>query len=619
MKFILGANYWSSAWGTEMWRHYDGRQIRGDLKKLAEYGVKNLRIFPNWRDFQPVDKAYAWTGRHGEYINANTGEPVYGDGVDMTMIENFRDFCHAAEENGIELVVAIVTGWMSGRLYYPPVLANKNLITDPEALMWMRRFIKRFVCELKNEKSIIMWGLGNESNCMGNVSTRYEAYNWTAAVVDTIRSEDITRPISSDMHGLKSGTDDEGCWLLEDQGELTDMLCTHPYPSPTVGGDVEPYNRLRMTCLPTAQTLYYADVSQKPAYIQESGTFSQMIGNYDMDAQFMRIQILSAVANNLKGYQWWCAWEQKHLKFPPYTWVMIERELGMFDVNQNPKPVAFEMKKMRQLIERLPEEFPQRAIDGVCVLSRNQDKQKIAVSTVLLGKQAGVDLGIIYTESSNIPQANLYFLPCITGWQVLYKKTYDTLLERVKNGATLYISFDGGQITDFPEIVGARSNGFINNQSHSVQIEDKTILYTCKEILLDITTAEVLYRNEAGNPVMLKNKYGKGKVYFANFPVERLAFDGADFYNKVPYYKFYKEMAKEIIADKPIMVENQNIGVTINPINDSECFATLLNYSDENINIDLKIKDGWEIIEIVYGDVKKIPACDGVFLKLYKK
>ena len=317
MNFMLGANYWGKKWGTEMWLHYDGRDAREELKTLASYGIRTLRVFPNWRDFQPVDRAYAYRGNHGEYIHAKTGLPVYGDGVDPDRIADFRDFCHAAEENGIKLVFSIVTGWMSGRLFPPPVLNGKNLITDPEALMWMRRFIHRFVRELKNEPSIILWDLGNECNCMGTVNTRFEAYQWTATVADAIRTEDRTRPISSGMHSLESGH--KGIWQIEDQGELCDILTTHPYPSPTVGGDVEPYTRLRMTYLPTAQSLYYAGLSGRQAYIQESGTFSQTVGSREMSANFMRIQILSALANGLLGYQWWCAWEQEHLDFPPYT------------------------------------------------------------------------------------------------------------------------------------------------------------------------------------------------------------------------------------------------------------------------------------------------------------
>lgn len=622
VKFMLGANYWGSKWATDMWCKYDKESIRDDLKTLAEYGVKNLRVFPNWRDFQPVDKAYAWRGKFGEYVNANTGEPVYDDGVDMQMIENFRDFCHVAEANGIELSVSIVTGWMSGKLFTPPVLNGKNLINDPEALMWMRRYIKKFVAELKNEKAIVAWGLGNECNCLSHANNMFEAYQWTATVVDAIHSEDQTRPIDSGMHGLASGIsdNDEGnTWFIEHQGELTDMLCTHPYPSPTVGGDVEPYTRMRTTCLPTAQTLYYAGVSKKPAYIQESGTFSQTIGSDQMSSDFMRIQILSSIAHNFKGYQWWCAWNQNHLEFPPYTWAMIERELGMFEDDHSPKPGAYVMKAMSELVDKLPDPFPKRAVDGVCLLSRAQNRQHVAISSVLFAKQAGLDIDVTYTDNGDFPDSKLYFMPCISGWQIIYKKTWNTLLEKVKNGATLCLTFDGGQITKLPEVVGAESMGFMNNVSHTVEIDGDKIPYTCKEVLLNPTTAEVLLRNEEGNPVFTKNKYGEGTIYFINIPMERLAFEGTDLYNKLSYYKFYKEVAKDIIENKIINVTNKEIGVTINPISDSECYAVLLNYHDQEIKPQIKLDDKWEISEVVYGDINAIPMCNATIVKVKKK
>ena len=618
-KFILGANYWGFDWGTEMWLHYDGKVIREELKQLAEYGVQNLRVFPNWRDFQPVDRAYGIRSKHGEYINSRTGIPVYDDGVDMEMIENFRDFCKAAEENGMELVVAIVTGWMSGRVFCPPVLNGKNLTKDPEALMWMRRFVKRFVRELKTEKAIVMWGLGNECNCMGTAETSFDAYQWTATVTDAIRSEDSSRPISSDMHSLASSVASNGNWTIEHQGELTDMLCTHPYPSPTVGSNVEPYNRMRATCVPTLQSLYYSGVSGKPVYIQESGTFTQTIGNNEMAADFMRINILSSYANNLTGYQWWCAWEQKHLDFPPYTWAMLEQELGLFDKNKKPKPVAYVMKNMSELVDKLPYPFPKRQVDGVCVLSREQDRQKVAISTLIFGKQAGIDLDVCYTDNGNLPESSLYFMPCITGWQTMFKKTWFELLKKVENGATLYMSFNGGQITDFPDVVGAESMGLLNNASHTVEIDGEKLAYTCKKILLNPTTAEVVFENDVGEPVFLKNKYGKGTVYFLDIPMELLAFDGTDLYNTMPYYKIYKEIAKDIILDKIVTVDDRNIGITINPIDENNCYATILNYSDKEIKPDIIIKVGWEIKEVVYGNTDCISKCDGVFLKISKQ
>lgn len=618
MDFLLGVNYWGRDFATDMWRKYDGARIREEMKLLKEYGVRAMRVFPNWRDFQPVERAYAWRGRHGEYVNANTGLPVYDDGIDMEMIDRFRDFCHAAEEFGIKLVVSIVTGWMSGKLFNPPVLNGKNLICDTEALMWMRRYINRFVKELKNEKSIVVWDLGNECNCLGEATTPADAYNWTATVADAIRSQDTSRPICSGMHALASGYDTTSPWRIEDQGELCDLLSTHPYPSPTVGGDAEPFNRLRMTLLPTAQSLYYSGVSGKPAYIQENGTFTDAIGSKKMSGDFIRIQILSSLVNGLCGYQWWCAWEQNHLDFPPYSWAMIERELGIFTQDGTPKPVAYSMKEMSKLLDKVPSPYPARVSDAVCVLTHDINRQNAAISSIILGKQAGIDIDIAFTETGDFPDAPLYFVPSVCGWQVIYRKTWDTLLEKAKNGATLFISSLGGHMTAFEETVGAESMGMMAGTTHSFEIDGKTEAYTGKEIILSPTTAEVLIRNEEGNPVLLKNKYGKGYVYFCNFSPEQNAFDTPDGFNKHDYYKLYKIAATDIINNKIVRTDNPNLGVTVNPETDKSCLVSVLNYSDKEIVPEITIKDGWKIKEFIHGNLDSIPSCNGIIMRIVK-
>ena len=620
MNFILGVNYWGKDFGTEMWRHYDGEKIRRELATLYEYGVRYLRVFPNWRDFQPIDRTYRRDGAHGEYINANTGEVVSDDGVDMQQIENLRDFCRAAEETGLKLVLSLVTGWMSGRLFMPPAIITKNAISDNEVLMWTRRYVHRLVKELKNEKAIAMWDLGNECNCMAAVGTRFDAYVWTSTVVDAIRSEDPTRKIASGMHSLHSLTEDpERKWFLQDQGELTDILTTHPYPSPTVLGNNEPYTRLKVTFIPTAQTLYYSGIGKKDAYIQESGTFSNLIGSRKMSADWMRIQILSALTNGLLGYQWWCAWEQKHLDFSPYTWSMVERELGMFDEHGEPKPAAHVMKKMSALIDSLPDPFPKRKSDGVCVLTQTQDHQNTAISTLTLAKQAGFDLDVVYTETGDIPDAELYFMPVISGWNVVNKKTWDALKRKVDEGATLYISYHNGNLTEFPQYVGAESMGLMADASYTFEVDGKKMSYNGRTVLLDPTTAEVVIRTDDGQPLMLKNNVGRGCVYFFSGSLETLAFNTADSFHKIPYYSVYKLVGEKKIESKPIRCDNPNIFVTVNPCEDGSCYATMLNYSDHDIIAPFTIKSGWKIDSILYGSTDKFPSCDGTILKLVKE
>lgn len=53
-EFMAGCNYWASNAGTEMWRNRGEETVDEDFRKLSQYDVKCLRVFPNWRNFQPI-------------------------------------------------------------------------------------------------------------------------------------------------------------------------------------------------------------------------------------------------------------------------------------------------------------------------------------------------------------------------------------------------------------------------------------------------------------------------------------------------------------------------------------------------------------------------------------
>ena len=77
-------------------------------------------------------------------------------------------------------------------------------------------------------------------------------------------------------------------------------------------------------------------------------------------------------------------------------------------------------------------------------------------------------------------------------------------------------------------------------------------------------------------------------------------------------------MAEKALERKLIKTDDPSLGVTVNPENDSTCIVTLLNYSDKDIAPSFKLKDGWSIKEIIYGDLDMISACDGVILRIEK-
>ena len=122
-RVALGANYWASHAATEMWRKWDVGVVDGDLRVLAENGLRILRVFPNWADFQPIhacflsgddfDKVYETRLFDAEEPLPDT--PCGRAGVDERMVERFEEFCDLAEKHGIRLIVPLQIGRASCR------------------------------------------------------------------------------------------------------------------------------------------------------------------------------------------------------------------------------------------------------------------------------------------------------------------------------------------------------------------------------------------------------------------------------------------------------------------------------------------------------------------------
>lgn len=632
-SFMLGCNYWDSKSGTDMWKNWDENVIREDLSILETCGVGHLRVFPLWRDFQPVKKLYGGGNSFREYVVGDNDDSLENNpnGLDYKMIARFRKFAEIAKEHKMDLTVSIVTGWMSGRIFVPPALEGKKLCSDPEALMWTNKFVTGLVNELKDIDNIVMWDLGNECNNLGGFSdimmpspshSRTAAYTWTALVANSIKVADNTRPIASGMHGLDMR--DNGIWRLDDQGRFCDMMTTHPYPSPSIGADREPMNRMRTTIAPTAQSEYYRDLSGKPCMIQEQGSFSTIVGNYEMAAEFMRVNILSAWANNIKGYLWWCAMEHTHLNSTPYSWIPMERSLGLIYADGTPKPMGFEMRKIRDVLEKLPD-ITQKDIDAVCILAKTDEityERDNSLGAYVLAKQAGFNIKFAKVET-NLPISDVYILPGTATHKYIHKRTWDFLLDRVENhGAKLLITNNNAEFADFEQVFGLRSYGRVCGRTHTAIFSFGNIDYvSTKDVMLKSIGAEVLAENENGEVIFSRNRYGKGYVYYLGFPLEQYVAsleNGFDPEINNKFYKVYELFAGELRENYILKSGSPYIGITQSKNEDGSYIVTAINYMDRIVKPEFCVKDGWEI-EVIYGNLDKIDKCNAVVVKAYIK
>ncbi|NOU63867.1 cellulase family glycosylhydrolase [Paenibacillus sp. LMG 31461] len=593
-----------------MWSDWNPEQVDLDLLRLSDAGIEVIRVFPLWPDFQPIENMYSGEGQHFGY---RFGEERLPDteagkaGMSEEMMARFQAFTDIAKKYDIKLIVGLVTGWMSGRLFVPPALRGKAILTDPDAIRWQVRFVQYFVKQMKHNDSIIAWDLGNECNVMGKVASQEEAYVWTASIANAIKAKDVTRPLISGMHSLHP----KGNWTMQDQGELTDILTTHPYPFWTPYMDFDPLTSMRPTIHATMESLLYAQIGEKPCFAEEMGTMGPMVCGEEVAAAFARTSMLSQWAHGLPGLLWWCANDQTKLNHAPYDWVACEGELGLMTEEGRVKPALHEMGRLKKVIQAMPfENLPARSVEAVCILNSTQDHWATAIGAFLLAKQAGFDIDFRF-EDQPLPDANFYLLPCVTGVFGVAKQRWEQLLEKVREGATLYVSSNDGYMLNFAELTGLTVQNRRRRASEAVaylQADSGDIPLTIPSTFkLDFRNdrAEVLAAEADGNPVLTKATYGQGIVYFCALPLElAMSQQPGVSYNpeQFPYWKMYETISREARGARVLHVNEPQIGITEHPSDVNTTIAVLINYSEEDREVPLVMKAGWHVEESLYGE-----------------
>lgn len=612
-RFNVGCNYWASHAGTHMWTDWRPEEVSKDLDVLAGAGLEVLRVFPLWPDFQPIRRLYT---AHGMYkdIRIDDHRPLMEDeagsaGVSVEMVERFLSFLDMAQERGLDIVVGLITGWMSGRLYVPPALEGKNILTDPISLMWQTRFVRFFVTRFKDHGGIVAWDLGNECNCMARIDGHEAAWSWSALITNTIRSIDTTRPVISGMHSLS--VDPKGPWSIADQADLTDMLTTHPYPIFTPHCDQDPVNTLRTSLHATAESRMYADVGGVPCMAEEIGCLGRMVCSEDVEADFVRSNLYSLWAHDCRAFIWWCAFDQHHLSHVPYDWHAAERDLGLFSPDRQPKQGIDEIGNFRKFIGELPfEKLPQRSIEAVCILTEGQDQWGVAYSSFVMAKQAGFDIEFQYCEQP-LKDADLYLMPSIRSMHAITRHRWLNILDRVEEGATLYLSLDDGMMSPLNSVIGAEvvtrskrpapSATCFNDNEGTASIEVKGGY----RLELRVNGAEILAAEPDGNPVFTKTSYGKGTVYFVGFPLEMTLTETPGAFQSEELgdcWRIYRMIAEPFMGERVVSCAAPYVGVTEHAMDEGTRVIVIINYSPDSAEVPISFREGWAFDCMLRGD-----------------
>ena len=615
MEFLLGCNYWASNAGVDMWRNFSPEAIEKDLKKLSSHGVRYMRVFPLWRDFQPVKPNLGGRGSVRQFVMEDGSNPENPYYLDEKMLHRFSQFLDICDKYNIKLVVGIITGWMSGGLFIPSALYNKNIIEDRTALYFEQLFIKGFVEKFKEREAIYAWDLGNECNILGSIQNSFSAASWTAMISNAIKAADPTRAVVS---GLQT-TNLVDNWKLQDQGMFTDIPTTHPYPYWSTLGVVDETLSFRTNLYATALTKMVADITGKPSFAEEIGTMGPMVCDDKNSADYLRYNLFSLWANGSIGAMWWCNSDQNLIDTFPYTEQMVEQELGLMNDKGEAKPVLAEMKKFAEFLESNDIVLPKAQEQAVCLLTRGQEHVAVAYATYVLAKSVGLNIKFSYAAEQEIPDAKLYLMPSATGQNPFSNDTYEKLKEKVYGGADLYISSGKLILEGFEKFAGLKvkdSSAFTETKTINLDGE-KLNLWFAGQRIYEVTTATVLASDENGNPVITVNKYGKGRVFFVDAPIEaNIAKAHNAFGDKNDL--IYKTVFKDHINDLPVGIDTNDVVCTVHS-DDKNTYLVAINHSSEEKELKINLKGNFETQKVLYGEENIIKAFDACVLKLKSK
>ena len=263
-------------------------------------------------------------------------------------------------------------------------------------------------------------------------------------------------------------------------------------------------------------------------------------------------------------------------------------------------------------------------------MTDGQDQWGVAYSSFILAKQAGFDIEFQHGNQP-IKDAQLYILPSIKGLTLINRKDWLGILDKVKEGASLYVSYDQGFLSHFLEPAGFEVVTSQNrNDKVSFVSTDGSIkpfsMSAGRKLNLKTTTAKVLGKEADGNPIFTVNNYGKGKIYFLGLQMEMnlTRKPGAFTENPAECWKIYQTISADIVAKNRAVTKNDPfVGITEHDLSATEKVIVLVNYSPEEKEVALTINSGWKVEKSLYGNLPakssvKLKANDACVLQLKK-
>lgn len=330
----FGVNYVPSKRWWYSWLDWDSRPIAEDLAAIAALGMDHIRIHCIWPVFQP--------------------NPTYINGSALDHLEELLDLAQAV---GLDVVVTVLDGWLSGFAFRPAWQKDRNMFTDPDMIAVEKRLFAALAHRIGSHPSFLGFDLGNELGVLQQIwepVTQDEADAWLAEMIGFC--EQIA-PGKFHVNGV-----DHVHWYrnvgfsrraLATLGSATSLHTWILFTGTLgrYGARGTGTRHLAEYCIELARA--YHQQLDRPIWVQEFGASPEWLPEADIP-DFAQVTIENALTcEHLWGLTWWCSHDIRR-EFAGFD--VLEYGLGLLDVDNHPKPVG---ERLARLIVRWREETPQ--------------------------------------------------------------------------------------------------------------------------------------------------------------------------------------------------------------------------------------------------------------------
>ncbi|MEV6269348.1 cellulase family glycosylhydrolase [Kribbella sp. NPDC051936] len=340
----FGVNYVPREQWWNAWVDFDEASIADDLNGIAGLGCDHVRIQCLWPVFQ-----------------------AFPTSVSATALRRLSTMLDRAYDAGLDVWVTVLNGFLSGWVFRPAWMHDRNVFTDPLAIAGASTLLEAVADVVARHPAGAGIDIGNEPNMLVGSErepvTGADLDEWARAMIDAVRSAAPGLPVAlgADHQPWTTGKVGFSRTLLADEVDVT-TVHAWPYFSGFLGHFGEHDDKAWTIGAYLAQVAAAHQTTPRPIWVQEIGVAPEWVTEVAVeDAAEQLIRHAMAVPG-VAGLSWWASHDIR----PEYAgFNSVEYELGLLDVGNRVKPVGRRFAEVVAELRRAPAPEPAAETAGL--------------------------------------------------------------------------------------------------------------------------------------------------------------------------------------------------------------------------------------------------------------